>query len=597
MLIEGELIVDVVKVDPSIEVEDLICEYIDWNPIDFEHMYVSPGMIDFNIRRHPQWESLEDLTRAAVAGGVTLCIEETTPTESRNIDPSPRYCDTAFLTVLDSTHSESLTPESLSTTFALKGYLTPPSDTIDGLCNLPQWFQHIAEFGLPIILDCSITEPKVLFLASPCRLESLERRKETQTFADQKMFGGAFCSEADSEDSDDSMDQEDNLDLPSPASWKQQFHAEEAAFTRKLSMKQSQPPKQPDQQGFKRNEPRLQTLGHIPDFAQGRRSLKNIHTALEAKIDEESENLESLCKAEMMAYQGIGQTTYKAAIETGTIGGPQVPQSTGKVRKRPTPLTMVSAPARVADAVYLKQLAHYPDHMETRGLKMILNALKISPCRVHISNLSTAKAISLIQKAKEEKVEITCETCPHFLYFTDQQIADGDTRFKNFPPVRNKSNCNFLWELLKLNSIDVVCSQHSAVSDEYKFKPSFKKAVSGITCMGYTLQVVWTLLKSPITDLNACEHYLVRLAKWTAKTPAEILKISNRGSIEKGCLADLIIWNPFQERTSPLPSQAQCPYNEARLLGHISKVFVRGKVAFSDGNLYPVGCAQSRPST
>lgn len=587
MLIEGETIVDVVKVDPSTQVEDLICEYIDWNPIDFEHMYVSPGMIDFNIRRHSQWESLEELTKAAVAGGVTLCVEEKTPLESQDIDHCPRFCDTGFLTVLDPTNSESLPSALLSTTFALKGYLTPPSDSIAGLCNLPEWLQQMAEFRLPIILDCSVTEPKVLFLASPCRLESLERRRETQTFAEQKMFGGAFSAEA---DSDEGSDEEDNLELPSPATWKQQFHDSEAAFTRKYSMKQSQPPQKPE---FKRNEPRLQTLGHIPDFAQGYKPLKNIHTALEEKIDEESENLESLCKAEMMAYEGVGQTTYKAA---GQATVPQAQQSGGKVRKRPTPLTMVSAPARVADTVYLKQLAHYPDHMETRGLKMILNALKTAPCRVHISNLSNAKAISLVQKAKEEKVEITCETCPHFLYFTDQQIADGDTRFKNFPPIRNKSNCNFLWDLLKLNSIDAVCSQHNAVSDEFKFKPSFRKAMSGIDGMGYTLQVVWTLLKSPVTDLSACEHYLVRLAKWTAKNTAEILKIPNRGSVEKGFLADLIVWDPFQERSSALPSPSQCPYSEARLLGHISKVFVRGRVAYSDGAVYPVGLAQSRPS-
>ena len=580
-----------VKVDPNTQVEDLICEYIDWNPLDFEHHYISPGMIDFNIRRNPQWESLEDLTKAAVSGGVTLCIEEQPLQVLPSAESANRFCDTAVLTVLDHTHSQSLEASDLAQSFGIKGFLTPPGDTIESLCNLPEWLEKVSRLNLPIVLDCAVTEPKVLFMASPCRVESLQRRKEIESFEDQKMFGGAFSAEADSEGSEEE-ETEDNLELPSPATWKQKFHDEEAAFSRKLSMKQSQPPKRPGKDEFKRTEPRLQTLGHIPDFALAPKSMKNIHTALEAKIDEEAENLESLCQAEMMSYQGIGQTSYHAAPVA-----PELQQTGHRARKRPAPLALVSSPVRAADTVYIKQLAHYPDHMESRGLKMLLNAMKTVPCPVHICNLSTAKAFNLIQKAKEERVEITCETCPHFLYFTDKQIADGDTRFKNFPPIRNKSNCNFLWELLKMNSIDVVCSQHHAVSDEYKFPPNFRKAVSGIAGMGYTLQVLWTALKSPITDLSACEHYLVRLAKWTAKNVAEILRVQNRGAIERGFVADLVVWNPFQEHAASGSPHNQCPYNGTHLLGHISKVFVRGKVAFSEGSFYPVGQSQVRPAS
>jgi allantoinase len=307
----------------------------------------------------------------------------------------------------------------------------------------------------------------------------------------------------------------------------------------------------------------------------------------------------------MMAYKGVGQTLYQVPKEKPTVKHvePAIIEAPliKKPGRRPTPLIFKPAvPALNADSIYLTQLAHYPENMESKGVEKIIAAIKTDPCKVHIVNLCSATAISRIQKAREERVEITCETCPHFLYFTDQSVADGDTRLKNFPPIRNKANCNFLWELVKMNSVDAICSQHVPVPEQYKFKPNFRKALCGIAGLGFTLQVLWTILKSPYTDLSLFEHYLVRLAKWTSSNPARILQIPNRGAIEKGFLADLVIWDPFREVTVEQTHSSQgnqCPYLGARLYGQIEKVIVRGKLAYSNKVFYPVGRAVKREDT
>lgn len=149
-----------------------------------------------------------------------------------------------------------------------------------------------------------------------------------------------------------------------------------------------------------------------------------------------------------------------------------------------------------------------------------------------------------------------------------------------------------------MNSVDAICSQHIPVPEVYKFHPNFRKALSGISGLGFTLQVMWTLLKRPFADLQSFEHYLVRLARWTSNNPAKILQLHNRGAIEKGYIADLVIWSPLEKvivQDTFCQQRDQCPYLGTELYGRVEKVLVRGKLAFADGVLYPVGKPVRRP--
>jgi dihydroorotase-like cyclic amidohydrolase len=145
-----------------------------------------------------------------------------------------------------------------------------------------------------------------------------------------------------------------------------------------------------------------------------------------------------------------------------------------------------------------------------------------------------------------------------------------------------------------MNEIDIISSRHATIPSSYKNidQGSFKKALNGINCLGFSLQAVWTQLMQDSQNLGGLEHYLVRLAKWMSYSPAKLLGIeSRRGSISKGKYADLIIWSPYEKQTPIVLSSypETCVYSKSSLYGKIHKVYIRGQVGFQDGKCYSIG--------
>lgn len=244
-------------------------------------------------------------------------------------------------------------------------------------------------------------------------------------------------------------------------------------------------------------------------------------------------------------------------------------------------------------------LANFPDHWEVTGVAKALEALSRAPCKVHFANLSSATAVNKVLKFKD-KLKITCETAPHFMYFTDGDVARGDTKLKSCPPIRNNSNCNLLWELLKMKGIDSIASHHRAIPPTFKALEtrSFTRAMPGISSLGVSMQLVWTRLRRPCTSQYEIEHYIVRLSKWMSLKPAQILGVSqDYGSIEPGKFANLIVWSPHQffsvsDTIAQFPETF--PYTDADLYGPITKVMLRGSFVLNEANVVAKGSLLTR---
>jgi dihydroorotase-like cyclic amidohydrolase len=91
---------------------------------------------------------------------------------------------------------------------------------------------------------------------------------------------------------------------------------------------------------------------------------------------------------------------------------------------------------------------------------------------------------------------IFVETLLPYLFFKSENIPDGYTHLKAYPPIRDTANFNYIWERLKISKNVIISSGHVEYSDEYKFasEGSFKKAVRGIHSLSHTLPAVWTAL-------------------------------------------------------------------------------------------------------
>ena len=84
-------------------------------------------------------------------------------------------------------------------------------------------------------------------------------------------------------------------------------------------------------------------------------------------------------------------------------------------------------------------LASRPREAENVAVAHVIDLARHTGCRVHILHVSSAEA-PLIAAAKDEGIRVTAETCPHYLYFADEEVPEGATQFKCCPPIREADN-------------------------------------------------------------------------------------------------------------------------------------------------------------
>ncbi|KAL8287853.1 hypothetical protein RB597_000059 [Gaeumannomyces tritici] len=133
------------------------------------------------------------------------------------------------------------------------------------------------------------------------------------------------------------------------------------------------------------------------------------------------------------------------------------------------------APTGEATA-YSTFLESRPPAFETYAVEEILSLAHLAPSlHLHIVHLSATQCIPLLREARARGVNITAETCFHYLGLASDDIEDGDTRHKCCPPIRSRVNQDGLWEELADSEggvIRTVVSDHSPCTPELKLLPN-----------------------------------------------------------------------------------------------------------------------------
>ena len=96
-----------------------------------------------------------------------------------------------------------------------------------------------------------------------------------------------------------------------------------------------------------------------------------------------------------------------------------------------------------------------------------LRLAKETGCAYHVCHVSTKESVALIRAAKRRGVDVTCETAPHYLTFTDEDLQE-DGRFKMNPPLRAREDRDALIEGLLDGTIDMLVTDHAPHSREEK---------------------------------------------------------------------------------------------------------------------------------
>jgi allantoinase len=245
-----------------------------------------------------------------------------------------------------------------------------------------------------------------------------------------------------------------------------------------------------------------------------------------------------------------------------------------------------SATERLAGAdwsLYQTYLDSRPEEAELSAIRLLLSLCREYKFRLHIVHLSAGQAIPELRAARLEGLPVSVETCPHYLHLTAEAIAKGATLNKCAPPIRDRENCERLWQGLRDGTIDLVATDHSPCPPEMKrlSEGDFRTAWGGIASLSVALAVMYT-------EAVERRFTLMDIARWMAEAPAKLAGCEKRkGRIAAGYDADFMVFDPeaefvvdekrlhYRHRVSP--------YLGERLRGEVKATYVRGKLVFKDG--------------
>lgn len=224
-----------------------------------------------------------------------------------------------------------------------------------------------------------------------------------------------------------------------------------------------------------------------------------------------------------------------------------------------------------------------PREAENKAIELMIRLARETGCRIHIVHHSSSDALPMLREARAEGLPLTVETCPHYLTFAAEEIADGATHYKCCPPVRERENREKLWEAIADGTIDMIVSDHSPCTPALKLQDSgdFMDAWGGIAALQFGLPMMWT-------NLKARGFGIADLTRLMSTQPAKLAGLDKRkGKLAAGFDADIIIWDPEAEFTV-VPDIIQhrhklTPYSGMQLYGKIEATYVVGNCVFRDG--------------
>jgi len=214
-----------------------------------------------------------------------------------------------------------------------------------------------------------------------------------------------------------------------------------------------------------------------------------------------------------------------------------------------------------------------------------------SSARLHIAHVSTAASVKLIRQAKEEGLNITCETCPHYFTLTESEVEGYNTLAKVNPPLRTESDLKEIIKGLKDGTIDVIATDHAPHIIEEK-NVEFNIASSGMVGFETAMALVLTeLVETGILTLPKA------VAKMTS-APSKILGIP-KGTLAVGSAADITIIDPNRSwvvDVSKLYSKSKnSPFSGWKVKGMAVMTIVGGQAVMKDGKILVDRTSRAEP--
>ena len=212
---------------------------------------------------------------------------------------------------------------------------------------------------------------------------------------------------------------------------------------------------------------------------------------------------------------------------------------------------------------------------ERMGLDRDIALIEMTGARYHADQITTARALPALERAKANGLDITAGTSIHHLTLNELDVADYRTFFKVKPPLRSEEDRKAVVAAVRTGLIDIISSMHTPQDEESKRLP-FEEAASGAVALE-------TLLPAALRLFHAGDLELPQLFRALSFNPAKRLGLP-AGRMTPGAPADLLLFDahaPFVlNRFTLLSKSKNTPFDEARMQGRVLATFVAGKPVY-----------------
>ena len=169
---------------------------------------------------------------------------------------------------------------------------------------------------------------------------------------------------------------------------------------------------------------------------------------------------------------------------------------------------------------------------EWRQVERDLDLVRETGCRYHVCHISTKESVALIRTAKAEGLPVSCETAPHYLLLTDEDLQD-DGRFRMNPPIRSAADRDALLTGLLDGTIDCIATDHAPHSAQEK-AGGLRGSLNGIVGLETAFPVLYTqLVETGVVPLETLLNAL-------CVRPRQLFGLPG-GVLEEGAPADITV--------------------------------------------------------
>jgi allantoinase len=229
-------------------------------------------------------------------------------------------------------------------------------------------------------------------------------------------------------------------------------------------------------------------------------------------------------------------------------------------------------------------LTSRPVMAELAAIRRAVLLAEESGVKLHIVHVSSGRGVAAALDGRRRGVDVTIETCAHYLYFGEEDMERLGAVLKCAPPLRDAAERKALWRAVTRGDVDIVASDHSPALPSMKEGANFFHVWGGVAGLQSTLPVVLEIAP------------LERTAALTASSPAARFGLPRKGRIEVGCDADFSLVDLNEEYTVTRESLFQrhgfSPYVGATFRGAVRRTVVRGRTVYLDGKIVAEGGGQ-----